>query len=237
EERHHDDRFRPRSRAQRGQEPHGGHLPGGAGPFQADHDDHNGCAYGDSAHSSRIRRRSRVEKIPWSGHCRRIIGVPAVDTLHYTGNLLLFRPGPETAQGEINRITSSWFPLRTGFQEAEMPASVLSGVTRTTLAVILIGVLITACFWIMRPFLYAIIWAAMIVIATWPLLISLQSLFGGRRWAAVLIMTLLLLCILFIPLTVVVMMIIDKAQELFVAGNTYLGSIKVPVPPDWVHRI
>jgi len=89
----------------------------------------------------------------------------------------------------------------------------------------------------MRPFLYAIIWAAMIVIATWPLLISLQSLFGGRRWAAVLIMTLLLLCILFIPLTVVVMMIIDRAQDLFVTGNAYLGSIKVPVPPDWVHRI
>lgn len=118
-----------------------------------------------------------------------------------------------------------------------MQAGVLSGdVTRTTLAVLLIGVLIVSCFWIMLPFLYAIIWAAMIVIATWPLLVSLQSFLGGRRWAAVLIMTLLLLCILFLPLTAAVLMLIDKAQELF-ASKTALWSISMPVAPDWVQRI
>jgi predicted PurR-regulated permease PerM len=119
-----------------------------------------------------------------------------------------------------------------------MPAGTLSGeVTRTTLAVILIGVLIASCFWIMKPFLYAIIWAAMIVIATWPLLISLQSLLGGRRWAAVVIMTLLLLGILFLPLTVAVMMLVDKAQELFITGKASFWSIQIPAAPDWVHKI
>ena len=118
-----------------------------------------------------------------------------------------------------------------------MPAEVISGeVTRTTLAVILIGVLIASCFWIMQPFLYAIIWAAMIVIATWPVLGHLQSFLGGKRWAAVLVMTLLLLCILFLPLTIAIMMLIDKAQELFVSKSAP-WSVWMPVAPDWIHKI
>lgn len=118
-----------------------------------------------------------------------------------------------------------------------MSTGVSSGeVTRTTLAVILIGVLIASCFWIMLPFLYAIVWAGMIVIATWPVLIYLQAFLGNRRWAAVLVMTLLLLCILFLPLTAAAMMIIDKARELF-ASKTTLWSLRMPVAPDWVQRI
>src|SRR5512138_1999414 len=119
-----------------------------------------------------------------------------------------------------------------------MPAEAIPGdITRTTLAVILIGVLIAACFWIMQPFLYAIIWAAMIVIATWPLLISLQSRLGGRRWAAVSIMTVLLLCTLFIPLTMAVVVLIDKAQDLFALSQNPLSALQVPPAPDWVARI
>ena len=42
--------------------------------------------------------------------------------------------------------------------------------TRTTLAVLFIGGLIVASFWIIQPFLPAVIWAATIVIATWPIM-------------------------------------------------------------------
>ena len=48
-------------------------------------------------------------------------------------------------------------------------------ITRTTLAVLFIGMLITASFWILRPFLTSIVWATMIVIATWPILLWLQA--------------------------------------------------------------
>ena len=39
-------------------------------------------------------------------------------------------------------------------------------ITRTMLAVLFIGRLIAASFWVMRPFLPAIIWAVTLVIAT-----------------------------------------------------------------------
>lgn len=109
-------------------------------------------------------------------------------------------------------------------------------VTRITLAVLFIAVLIGACFWIIKPFLSAIIWAAMIVIATWPMMISIQSRLGGKRWPAVLIMTVLLLAILIVPLAYAITTVIETAQDLFSNTQT-LANLKIPPPPEWLQRI
>src|SRR5689334_10251685 len=68
-----------------------------------------------------------------------------------------------------------------------------SDVTRTTLAVLFIGILIAASFWVMRPSLTSLLWASMIVIATWPTFLKLQTRLCGQRWLVVLLMTVLLL--------------------------------------------
>lgn len=106
-------------------------------------------------------------------------------------------------------------------------------ITRTTLAVLFIAILIAACFWILKPFLSAIIWATMIVIATWPLMTSIQARLGNRRGLAVLAMTLLLLCILIVPLTLAITAVVDKAQEL-VANNQAVTAFRIPPPPAWL---
>ncbi|NJD90404.1 MAG: AI-2E family transporter YdiK [Geobacter sp.] len=106
-------------------------------------------------------------------------------------------------------------------------------VTRITLAVILIAILIAACFWIMKPFLSAIIWAAMIVIATWPLMLTIQEKLGKKRWLAVVVMTLFLLLILIAPLTLAVSTLIDKAQQL-ASNSQILTELRIPPPPDWL---
>ncbi len=41
-------------------------------------------------------------------------------------------------------------------------------ITRVTFAVLFIGALIAASFWVFKPFLTSFIWATIIVIATWP---------------------------------------------------------------------
>jgi predicted PurR-regulated permease PerM len=46
------------------------------------------------------------------------------------------------------------------------------------LGVLFIVTLIIASFWIIRPFLVPLIWAAMIVIATWPLMLRIEGAFG-----------------------------------------------------------
>ncbi len=52
--------------------------------------------------------------------------------------------------------------------------------TRTVLAVLLMVILIGASFWVLRPFLLAIVWAAMIVVPTWPIMLKLQHAVRGR---------------------------------------------------------
>lgn len=109
-------------------------------------------------------------------------------------------------------------------------------VTRITLAVLFIAILIAACFWIMKPFLSALVWATMIVIATWPLMITFQEKLGNRRWPAVFTMTILLLLILIAPLTLAITTLVDKAQQL-TANSHLLTAFRIPPPPEWLQRI
>jgi predicted PurR-regulated permease PerM len=57
-------------------------------------------------------------------------------------------------------------------------------ITRITLGVVFIGLMITASLWVLLPFVGATVWATMIVVATWPIMIGLQARLGGRRWLA-----------------------------------------------------
>jgi predicted PurR-regulated permease PerM len=106
-------------------------------------------------------------------------------------------------------------------------------VARTTLSVIFIGGLIGGSLWILTPFLGALIWAAMIVIATWPLMLRLQALFGGRRGPAVALMTVGLLAILIVPLTWVTQAVVERAGEVPALASR-ISDARLPAPPSWL---
>jgi predicted PurR-regulated permease PerM len=60
----------------------------------------------------------------------------------------------------------------------------------------LVAGLLLAGLVVMRPFLAAIAWAAILCFVSWPLLVRAQAVFGGRRSLAALSMTLLLTLLL-----------------------------------------
>src|SRR5262249_48775 len=60
---------------------------------------------------------------------------------------------------------------------------------RTSFQLLALGALIATIFWILQPFLAALIWAGTIAVATWPLLLRSQAWLGGRRAAAVALLT------------------------------------------------
>lgn len=109
-------------------------------------------------------------------------------------------------------------------------------ITHTMLAVLFIGMLIAASFWILRPFLIAIIWALLIVVATWPVLLKLQARLSGRRGPAVAAMTFALLLIVFVPLTLAVLTILHNAEDISTRMRS-LASLTVSAPPEWIGRI
>jgi predicted PurR-regulated permease PerM len=105
--------------------------------------------------------------------------------------------------------------------------------TRIVLAVLLIGGLIVASFWILRPFLGAIIWAVMIVVATWPLMKAVQRRTGGRRWLAVTVMSFLLLLVLIVPMSAAVGTIVAHVED--IAGwAKYVRDFRLGAPPAWL---
>jgi predicted PurR-regulated permease PerM len=104
---------------------------------------------------------------------------------------------------------------------------------RSTLDVLFIGALIVACFWILRPFIAATIWATMIVVSTWPMLKWFQARLWQRRGPAVTVMTLLLLLLLLAPLTLAITTVVGHSDTI-VSQATALVAHGAPPPPDWL---
>ncbi len=115
-------------------------------------------------------------------------------------------------------------------------AEIQGDITRSVLAVIFIMTLIGSSIWILRPFLGAIVWATTIVVATWPLMISIQSWLWNKRGFAVTVMTLLLLGVLVVPLTFAIGTIVSNVDEI-AAWAKSLAALKRPSPPAWVANL
>jgi len=107
--------------------------------------------------------------------------------------------------------------------------------TRTILGALFIVALIGTSLWILLPFLAAIIWAVTIVAATWPLMIKIQSWLWGRRWAAVTVMTLILLCVLVVPLSAAIGVIVSNTDTI-IGWAKSLGQYEITTAPEWVRR-
>jgi predicted PurR-regulated permease PerM len=108
--------------------------------------------------------------------------------------------------------------------------------TRTMLAVLAIGILIAASFWILRPFITSIVWALIIVIATWPLMLGLQAKLGNRRGLAVAVMTVILLLVIIVPVLFAIYTIMDNTEDI-TARIKSLAVEGLPQPPEWIGKV
>ena len=108
--------------------------------------------------------------------------------------------------------------------------------TRTVLAVLFIFALIAASLWILRPFIAAVIWSTMIVVATWPIMLVIQHRLWNKRWLAVTVMTAALILVFVAPFSAAIGTIVANADEIagWVKG---LSGLTLPPPPGLVEQI
>jgi predicted PurR-regulated permease PerM len=109
-------------------------------------------------------------------------------------------------------------------------------ITRAVFAVLFIGGLIAGSLWILWPFLPAVIWATMIVVASWPVLLRVQVWLWGRRWLAVGVMTSILLLVLVVPLSLAIGTIVSNA-DVITGWAGALTTFHLPQPPDWLQKL
>jgi predicted PurR-regulated permease PerM len=108
--------------------------------------------------------------------------------------------------------------------------------TRTLLGILFLGGLIVASFWILQPFLVPALWATMIVVTTWPVMLWLQTRLWNRRSLAVMAMMLMLLLLLVVPMVMAITTMASNAGEIVQLAKS-LASFRMPAPPDWVANL
>lgn len=108
--------------------------------------------------------------------------------------------------------------------------------TRNTLAIFFVVGLAGLSLWVLRPFLAAGVWAAMIVVATWPAFLVLEARLGGRRLPAIALMTLAMLLLLVLPLWLAIDTIAGNVDALSAAAD-YLIANGLPPLPNWLAEL
>ena len=116
------------------------------------------------------------------------------------------------------------------------PAPPSWDLTRIVLGVAAIGGLVAASFWVLRPFLPSIIWATMIVVASWPALRAAQARLWGKRSLAVAVMTLAMLVIVVVPIAVSVTSVVEHSDAI-VEWSKSLAEFSAQRPPEWVRKL
>ncbi len=106
--------------------------------------------------------------------------------------------------------------------------------TRTILVILFMGVLIGASLWIVLPFLGPVVWATMIVVATWPLSQRVQRALWNKRWLSVTVMGLALLLLFVVPLSLAIGTIVRNADQIMDWARL-ATTYRLPAsPPTWL---
>ena len=116
------------------------------------------------------------------------------------------------------------------------PTSAFSALPRFLLAIVFIVGGLVLSLWILLPFLSALIWAALVVVSTWPLLLMLQAKLGGKRGRAVAVMAIALLLIVVLPAVFGVLAIADHTDDMADKLKA-VSQAGVPAPPAWVEKL
>jgi len=141
-----------------------------------------------------------------------------------------------TSLGTSSSGTSSQCPSLPPKTEIRPASLTRTDLTRTVLSIILIVGLILGCFWVLKPFLLAALWAALIVIPTWPIMLKLKDIFGGRRVLAVTAMTIFLILVVLVPIWMALVTILEQREVL----HSWIVSASVnpfPAPPVWLGEL
>ena len=111
------------------------------------------------------------------------------------------------------------------------PSRVDQSLTLAVLAMLIIG-----CFFVLQPFITALVWAAILCTTTWPLYWRVTARLRDRSGLSAFVMVVLLALLMIAPFIVVGATIADNAALMAQWGRQLLES-GPPDPPAWVARM
>lgn len=109
-------------------------------------------------------------------------------------------------------------------------------IVRSVLLVAILGGLFFFSLWVLKPFLPALIWATMIAVATWPMMLAVQARLWRRRWLAVLVMTAAMSLVFLIPISLAIGTLVSHVGDFTTWAKSFDPST-LNTPPEWVAKI
>ncbi len=103
-------------------------------------------------------------------------------------------------------------------------------------AIAVLAVIVIGCFFVLAPFLTAMLWGFILVCTTWPVFLRARRVVKGSATLASLIMTLGIAAVVIGPFVVVGFSLADDAGQLFDAGKRSLTE-GPPLAPEWVSNL
>ncbi len=108
--------------------------------------------------------------------------------------------------------------------------------TDQLLVVAALALVVLGCFFVLKPFLSALLWAVILTFSSWPAYRRLLGWVGGRRSLAAFLMTLGITAVLLVPSMVIVLTLAGDVKAL---ASTTVAWFRQgpPAPPSWVGSI
>jgi predicted PurR-regulated permease PerM len=99
-----------------------------------------------------------------------------------------------------------------------------------------LALVVVGCFFVLKPFLSALLWAVILTFSSWPAFRVLLGWVKGRRTLAAFLMTLGIATVLLVPSVVIVLTLAGDVKEF---ANTTVAWVRQgpPTPPVWLERV
>ncbi len=101
------------------------------------------------------------------------------------------------------------------------------------IAISLLLLLLIGSYLVLQPFISALLWAALLCYATWPLFTRLNTRLKDRRNSAAALLCLALTAVVVVPFVFVALSLADNVSKLNSMLHIALEQ-GLPLPPDWV---
>ncbi len=108
--------------------------------------------------------------------------------------------------------------------------------TDQLLVVAALALVVIGCFFVLKPFLSALLWAVILTFSSWPAYRRLLGWVRGRRSLAAFLMTLGITTVLLVPSVVIVLTLAGDVKD-FASTTVAWFRQGPPAPPEWVARI
>jgi predicted PurR-regulated permease PerM len=115
------------------------------------------------------------------------------------------------------------------------PISGHNGIERRVAGILLL-LLAIGCLLVLRPFLSALLWAAILAASTWPIYARVERLVGGRRTAAATVMVASAAALFLLPLAMLASHLASEVTGAAVVASRWMES-GPPGPPEWVKTL